>query len=133
MNETTLDEKGKWVKANIFDSVVIYRICHENKVTYLGGFIMEYIQKWCDRGNMAYKPEDTICYLSYEDIAYMFGVSKSMAIKSISQLLKCKLIERVNENERQGKNKSGYKVNVSLIRKEKVKYLDANPIDLENG
>lgn len=134
MNETaSLDEKGKWVKANIFDSPVVYRICHEKKVTYFGGFIMEYIQGWCDRGIMAYKPEDTICYLSYEDIAYMFGVSKSMAIKAISQLLKHKLIERVNENERQGKNKSGYKLNVSLIKKAKTKYLAANPIDTEKG
>lgn len=133
MNKTTLDEKGKWVKANIFDSAVIYRICHENRVMHLGGYIMKYIQGWCDRGEMAYKPEDTICYLSYEDIAYMFGVSKRMAQKAIFQLLKNKLIERVNENERQGKNKSGYKVNVSLIRKEKTKYLEANPIDTEKG
>lgn len=133
MNETALDEKALWVKANICDAPIIYRICSVNKIAYLGGFIMEYIKGSCDRGKMTYKAEDTICYLSYDDIAHKFGVSKNMAVKTISQLLEHKLIERVNEKERQGKNKSGYKFNVSLIRKAKTKYLDANPTDKEKG
>lgn len=131
MRDTLFEERGKWVKHNLYDGVVYYRLCRRYKIDKLGGYIMDYIGSWCDRGQMTYNQEDNICYLSYEDIAYMYEVTKSMAATTVSKLLKHNLIERVNV--RKGKSKSGYKLNLSLITQEKNKYLNANEIDKENG
>lgn len=120
MNEdienAAFDENGKWVKKNIYDSAIYYRLCKHYKIMQLCGRVLEYITDYNDRAKMSYKPNEKICYLSYDDITIMYDVSKNMAIKAISQLLNKKLIERVNDDERTGKSKSGYISNILIIR-----------------